>query len=240
MSARKVVGKCEACGAELHAAGAEYWEGADYCELPLAPGVTALVCAKDLGHHGASSRQPKGPCARRVRQKRALCPGCGKSSATDMTYAGVLCDDCEAVIARARDTDGKKVSWHSIVSAGLVPYLGSEQVTEAARALAEAVAGGRRWFPRQRKEIFVHDRVAAEASRVMPSAGSLSDPIVEMDETQAAALTRFLDLVYEVMQAERERGFEEGDNLLRRLAKGDVRPDEYEQWGPKGPRARGG
>ncbi len=228
---RKVIGKCEACDNELHGPGKEYWQQADYAEIPVAPGVMALCCAKGLGHHGKPSGSVRGACARRIRQKRGLCPGCGKHGPyTDMTWRGVLCDDCEATLARTRETETKKVEWYRILSAALVPHLSGDLVEQASRALAEAVAGARRWFP------IVQETSAYPNHDITPNGSdhrwshSTFDPIVEMDEAQAIALCRFLGFIYEIAEAQHAQGFEEGDNLLRRLAKGDVKPDEYEQW----------
>lgn len=230
-----VIGKCEACGNELRAAGVESWNGATYCELPLAPGITAKVCAKESGRGGEPSTRPKGSCARLVRQRRALCPGCGESRygaravSPDMTYAGVLCEGCASSLARQRVAETREVQWYSIAESGLVPYVDDKRLREAALALAEAVAGSRRWAPVYQG--YVYNYVEAPQAR---GGGRLArDPVVEMHAEQAEALRRFLGIVYEIAAAERKKGFEEGENLLKRLADGDFRPLDHKQWGAK-------
>jgi hypothetical protein len=58
-------------------------------------------------------------------------------------------------------------------------------------------------------------------------------PVVEMDKEQAEAVSQLGTLLATTMKAQYESGFREGDNLLHRLSSGDVKPGDYEQWGPK-------
>lgn len=234
---RKVVGTCEACKAELHAAGHADWEGADYVELPLAPGVLALVCAKSLGHDREPSRFPKGPCARRVRQRRNLCPGCGTlrqtGAAADTVWSGVLCEGCEATLSRERDAERAPLKLRQIHSSALFPYLRDRLDREAARLLALAAAGrGRRWVDHPGDVDRYGEKPWASESVPLRVASSAlaADPVVEMTDEQAGAIDALAKILVAAFEEQRRRGFAEGDDLLRRLSRGEVRPGDYEQW----------
>jgi hypothetical protein len=68
-------------------------------------------------------------------------------------------------------------------------------------------------------------------SRNEPHSGC---PVVELDEDQKAALLALGPQLAAVMKAQREEGFREGDSLLRRLALGQVKPGNFEQWSAEG------
>jgi DNA-binding MarR family transcriptional regulator len=80
------------------------------------------------------------------------------------------------------------------------------------------------------------ERLLAEELGVTKStvrATLAADPVVELTEEQAREVEALASLLAKAFEEQRLRGFREGADLLHRLARGDVKPGDYEQWSPK-------
>jgi hypothetical protein len=219
---------CEACGTPPR--------GNDLLStIQLAPGFTAKVCAARSGYND-DGPAPSPPCERKIRALRKLCPGCGKAGITP----GELCKGCRAALARQKTAGDRAVKWYAIDGGHLFgEYLSTAArqdegaagtlAREIAELLAKACAGSRRWKKGLSDETWGQAVIPPKGSDAAHT-GMVS---VELDEAQAHALYALAERFQEIGKKLIAFGFAEGDSLLHRLARGETKPDDYEQWSSK-------
>lgn len=207
---------CAGCGKQIrddwmHRALIEGYRGHD---VP--------VCARA----DRTNPTPSAACARKARTKQHVCPGCGEP----LPFRRVICTECSRKLARDEVSAGKSVRWYSISYHIVGPYVGGGSKAQQAATvlLAKIAAGGRRWGESASAYDDCSPMCIGDDGH-----GHSGMAVVEMDEEQAAALSQLGTLLAATMKAQHDAGFHEGDNLLRRLSSGDVKPNDYEQWGPK-------
>lgn len=203
---------CEGCGKKLEDS---YRERA----IVLFADKEFKICP---GRRRDYACEPSAACHQKLLRKLSdTCCGCGESS---VPHAGQVCADCKKAIARSRGVD-KPVQW-----VGLDPYYfftrnylsDSEAALEAVRLLARAVKGARR----------LTDDHDCDGS-VTKLGGDHPKVYVEADEDQLEALRQLQMTLARVGDDLQRDGVKRGTDLLGRLARGDVKPDDFEQWESK-------
>jgi len=187
--------------------------------LETSTGLEVPVCANLRN----TNPHPKMSCIQKARQKITTCPGCGGTK----RLLNAICISCSTKLAR---DDGKEVHWYYLSEKILGPYIrGDDNVLkQATLLLVQIAAGGRRWGARASR----YDDCNPMRT-IGGSEGHSGMPVVELDDEQAVAFKKLGAQLAAVMKAQYEVGRCDGDDLLRRLAKGEVKPTDYEQWSPK-------
>ena len=201
--------------------------------IPCGTG-TVEVCASERGYYG--ERYPKKTCARRAREKLALCPGC---DAPD-TEPGTLCRECLDRMERYAGIDDTEVQAYYLHNKLIGPYLGSVwdddcNETEPAKELLTllcriaAPEGLRRWA-----EGGCPDWAGWGASnRVLGSRGDSPHtgmPVVELDAAQKDAMLHIGAFIERLTKAQHLDGLKDGSGILRRLASGEMSIRDFNEW----------
>lgn len=163
-------------------------------------------------------------CLRRVRDRLALCPGCGKEN----QEPGTICDGCYASLARDREATQQELRVYRICTNYILgPYAGGEHqrvIEKAAWLLARSVAGRRFWPNGNIDFMTVGGTIGGHENRSLAA-----DPCAELTDGQAKALAEFSEAIGEAMEAQHAAGKEEGRNLLLGLARGEMTTSDYEE-----------
>lgn len=189
----------------------------------LYPKVSVYTC-------WGRGRYPSPKCVMLARANLALCPGC---QAPDTTI-GTICDGCQNKLKRGNTLEARKMEWWGIAADALGPYL-SEHVGgdwkrplyDLAELLCKAVAAGRTVDQRDNTSPGSWGAYQDKIVGLVPSRFKAVDYTrasilyVELMEGQGQVLEELCLKIRDVMRAEWKKGFDQGSNILRRLASGE-------------------
>lgn len=189
------------------------------------------VCASDRGY--AYDRYPKKACARKAREKLALCPGC---DAPD-TEPGTLCSDCLAKMERYDGIDDAGVRGYYLSEKLVGPYLGTyydedDNKTNPAEDLLvllcqlAAPEGLRRWADGGCPDWTSRTVLGADRGD-SPHTGM---PAVELDDGQKEAMLHIGTFIERLTKAQHLDGLKDGSGVLRRLVSGEMSIRDFNEW----------
>ncbi len=211
--------KCAGCGRER----ADDLYHKELVEVEVASDLDFVkVC------RGRSASEPSEKCLAAARAGK--CPGCGeKPSYQSGVSHPVMCEKCKRArgVGKAYlETEEKK--WSLIDGTDFfggvwVGHEDRDTVKGAVKALCKAV-GGRTY--RDTAEGY-NSRGFVPQPKDDPYKHTHADAMVETTEAQHEGLLELQRLLGEVCQAIRKEAFRQGDNLLGRLARGEMTVDDY-------------
>lgn len=212
---------CAGCGKRRRAG----YYAREAIDIEVAIGKRVVVCAGKA--KGASAE-----CVRRAREN--VCPGCGEQNGyvQHVTHAAV-CEKCRATFAKGAAEESKPPNevrrWALIDASRFLGYLrgnDSDSRREIARLLAETTGG--RTMRAEGEESDAHGYVPPCDRRSGDFRDPRPDARCEVTAAQYEALCALATRLGDWIKAARAEGFADGENLLGKLATGEVSIAKYD------------
>lgn len=201
-------------------------------EVELVPGHKALVC------RGRRYNCPSFSCMTKARIKLKLCPGCGEKSAEPAT----ICNGCDALIAKGKDREARKVLWWKLSSKYLGPYLSLTDDTVPVTVEPEASSTVNERLAKLLAKAITSGRVASRyespgwgslEGRDIPEGGGgeNDDPVyIELTAEQGTAARQLVKEIRHVMRLQFKDGWDRGSDALGRLMTGDMTVQDFDKY----------
>lgn len=224
-SKRRVCAGCEGEDNEL----TEFWHE------PL--GESVFLCKRGRGY----SSEPKADCLGKWLKTRSIkCCLCGvgyerfgakwRDIDEAAAHAWPVCLDCVTLHNEAKAGAGEKRDWYYVsmfdATHKLASY-GRTKFGEKGRAgdlLLQMLTGSKDWPRSAPTGTCINPRVKGEAF----SSKNTGDLDLRITPVQAEALTEFLELLNESLDAKYEAGREVGQNLLVQLSRGEISTAKFD------------